>query len=140
MSEVCRDTEIEPKLTPLSGEELQGRPSNNSNESINGSMGRQCQTFYSRLAHTISEKKDLPLLILSNWIRTKVYFRLPKSSLLCLRGSRTVCRKTAEFEIDVDYLTRSPKYKLDHNHKTNIDTFGVFFVNFKLVTALAANK
>ena len=32
MSEVCKDTETEPKLTPLSGEELQGRTSNNSNE------------------------------------------------------------------------------------------------------------
>ena len=32
MSEVCKDTEIEPILTPLSGEELQGRTSNNSNE------------------------------------------------------------------------------------------------------------
>ena len=32
MSEVCRGTKIEPKLTPLSGEELQGRTSNNSNE------------------------------------------------------------------------------------------------------------
>ena len=32
MSEVCKDTEIEPMLTPLSGEELQGRTSNNSNE------------------------------------------------------------------------------------------------------------
>ena len=30
MSEECKDTEIEPKLTPLSGEELQGRTSNNS--------------------------------------------------------------------------------------------------------------
>ena len=30
--EMCNDTEIEPKLTPLSGEELQGRISNNSNE------------------------------------------------------------------------------------------------------------
>ena len=30
MSEACKDTEIEPKLTPLSGEELQGRTSNNS--------------------------------------------------------------------------------------------------------------
>ena len=29
-SEVCKDTEIEPKLTPLSGEELQGGTSNNS--------------------------------------------------------------------------------------------------------------
>ena len=32
MSEVCTDTEIEPKLTQLSGVELQGRPSNNSNK------------------------------------------------------------------------------------------------------------
>ena len=29
---MCKDTEIEPKLTPLSGKELQGRTSNNSNE------------------------------------------------------------------------------------------------------------
>ena len=32
MSEMYKDTEIEPKLTPLSGEELQGRTSNNSNK------------------------------------------------------------------------------------------------------------
>ena len=30
--EVCKVTEIKPKLTPLSGEELQGKTSNNSNE------------------------------------------------------------------------------------------------------------
>ena len=32
MSEVCKDTEVEPKLTPLSGEELHSRTSNSSNE------------------------------------------------------------------------------------------------------------
>ena len=32
MSKVCKDNEIEPKLTPLSGEELQGRTSKNSSE------------------------------------------------------------------------------------------------------------
>ena len=32
MSEVCKYTEIEPKLTPLSGEELHGRTSKNSKE------------------------------------------------------------------------------------------------------------
>ena len=32
MSEVCKETETEPNLTPLSGEELQGRTSNSSNE------------------------------------------------------------------------------------------------------------
>ena len=70
--------------------------------SINGSMGRDCQKFYSRLAQTISEKRDLLQSISSNWSREKVCFRLLKSGLLCLPGSRTACRKTAEFEIDVD--------------------------------------
>ena len=32
MSEVCKDTEIEPKLIPLSVEELHSRASNNSNK------------------------------------------------------------------------------------------------------------
>ena len=31
-SEACKNTEIEPKLTPLSGEELEGRTPNNSND------------------------------------------------------------------------------------------------------------
>ena len=91
MSESCEDTEIERKLTSLSGRELQGRTWNNSkslqqchimneqekkrayNErilqidhgtftpvrfSINDIMGRECQTFYSRLEQMIAEKKE----------------------------------------------------------------------------------
>ena len=69
---------------------------------INGSMGTECQKFYSHFAHMLSEKRDHPQSISRNWIRTKVCFGLVTSSMLCLRGSRTVCRKTAEFEIDVD--------------------------------------
>ena len=89
-------------------------------------MEREGQKFYSRLAQLISEKRDLPQSISSDWIRTKVCFGLLKSSLLYLRGSRTVCRKTLEFEIDL-YLTLSPKYKLDDNNKTNFDTFKKIF-------------
>ena len=37
-----------------------------------------------------------------NWIRIKVCFALQKSSLLCLRDPRTVCRKVSEFERDID--------------------------------------
>ena len=66
--------------------------------SINGNMGREGQKFYSCLA----QLRDLPQSISSNWIRTKVCFVLLKSSRLCLRGSRTVCRETVEFEIDVN--------------------------------------
>ena len=70
--------------------------------SIYGGMGRgECRTFYSRLSDLLSEKRDLPKSITMNWIPTKICFALLKSSLLCLRGSRTVCRKVSKFEGDV---------------------------------------
>ena len=69
--------------------------------SIYGSMGRECHTFFSRLSDLLSDKRDLPKSINMNWIRAKICFALLKSSLLCLVGSRTVCRKVAEFESDV---------------------------------------
>ena len=74
--------------------------------SINSSMGRECQKFYSHLAQMISKKKGLPQSISSNWIRTKVCFGLLKSSR---EGPRTVCSKTAKFEIDVYVSHTVPK-------------------------------
>ena len=69
---------------------------------IYGSMGRECHKFYSRLSDLLSEKRNLPKSVVANWVRSKVCFALLKSSLLCLRGSRTVCRKVSELECDVD--------------------------------------
>ena len=77
---------------------------------INGSMGRECQKFYSHFAQMLSEKRDHPQSISSNWIRTKVSFGLLTWSMLCLRGSRTVCRKTAEFETDVGVTKISTRW------------------------------
>ena len=45
--------------------------SNNSNKSINGSKGRECQKFYSHLVQLISGKKDPAQSISSYWIRAK---------------------------------------------------------------------
>ena len=81
--------------------------------SIYGSMGRECRTFYSRLSHFLSEKRDLPKSVTMNWIRTKICFTLLKSSFLCLRGSRTVCSKVAELESDVavsEFISRIQKH------------------------------
>ena len=70
--------------------------------SIYGSMRREFSMFfYSQLSQVISDKRNLSKSITMNWIRTKVCFALLKSSLLCLRGSRTVCRKVSEFECDI---------------------------------------
>ena len=51
MSEVCKDTEIDPKLTPLPREELQDRTSNNSNKErvdikTQGFWERRQQAFF----------------------------------------------------------------------------------------------
>ena len=128
MLEVCKDIEIDTKPTPLSAEELQSRTANNSNELINGSMGRECQKLYSRLAQVISEKKDLLQSISSNWIRTKFCFRLLKSSLLCLRGVENSMQKNCEirnWRWSISHCRQKMK-KLDDKHKTNIDMFDFF--------------
>ena len=63
-----------------------------------GSMGRECNMFYSRLSQLISDKKNLSKSVTMNWIRTKVCFALLNSSFLSLRGSRMVCRKVSGFK------------------------------------------
>ena len=72
--------------------------------SIYGSMGRECNTFYSRLSQLISDKTNLSKSITMNCIRTKVCFALLKSSLLCL-----ICSKVSEFERDIDVSRKHGK-------------------------------
>ena len=88
--------------------------------SINGSIGKECQKFYSHLAQMISKKRDLLQSIYSHWIRTKVCFGLLKPSLLYVE-------KQQNLKLTSMYLKLSPKYKLDDKHKTNIDAFEFFF-------------
>ena len=60
--------------------------------SIDGSMGRECITFYKRLAKKIVEKREVHKLIVTNWIQTEVSFTLLTFALPCLRGSRSLSR------------------------------------------------
>ena len=46
--------------------------------SIYGSMGRGCQKFYSRLSDLLSEKRNLPKLVVTNWVRSKSLFSVVK--------------------------------------------------------------
>ena len=74
--------------------------------SLYGSMGRECDMFYSWLSQLISDKRNLLKSITMNWIRTKVCFALLKLSLLCLRGSRTVSNVTLNIHSNM------PKFEL----------------------------
>ena len=56
----------------------------------NGAMRKECIRFHKILAMKIANKQDKPYSIVMSWIRTKLFFSFIRSSLLCLRGSRTV--------------------------------------------------
>ena len=56
----------------------------------NGAMGRECQLFHKKLAKKLSQKQNRKYHEVIMDIRTKISFKLLKSILLCLRGSRTV--------------------------------------------------
>ena len=55
-----------------------------------GGFGRETERFVSNLIHKIAEKKDMPVSVTANYIRTKISFILIKSQVLCMRGSRKV--------------------------------------------------
>ena len=78
--------------------------------SIHGGMGRECNTFYSRLSELIANKKKAPFSITVSWIRTKICFALLSSSLLCLRGSRNIYRN---FELGDDIAVGHATSKID---------------------------
>ena len=71
-----------------------------------GGMGEECLKYHSRLAELITNKKGEVYSHIISWIRAKISFSILRSSLLCLRGSRTLRRlhykiKDIELEIEV---------------------------------------
>ena len=73
--------------------------------STNGGMGRECQVFYKRLAMMLAEKRSVPLHESIAFIRSKISFSLLRSSLLCIRGSRSIWNRESNIS-DIE-LTNS---------------------------------
>lgn len=59
----------------------------------NGAMGPECQAFYKRLAEMVAEKRGIPISTATKVIRTKISFSLVRSTLRCIRGSRSTARQ-----------------------------------------------
>ena len=74
--------------------------------STTGGMARECSTFYSRLAKLISDKRCEDISKVSGWIKTKINFSLIRSTLTCLRGSRTIKSYKSFDETDIDISNR----------------------------------
>ena len=67
---------------------------------ITGSMGPECLQFYKSLAEKLASKSGERYSDVMNYIRCKLSFMCVKSSLLCLRGSRTTRRDQVESGAD----------------------------------------
>ena len=59
-------------------------------------MSVECMHFYNRLSDKLSEKRNMDQSITKSWVRTKLSFSLLKTTLLCIRGSRSVKKSNHE--------------------------------------------
>ena len=57
-----------------------------------GVMGHECSIYHKNLAEKISEKKNERYSDIMRYLRVKLSFLAIKSTLLCLRGSRTLSK------------------------------------------------
>ena len=58
----------------------------------NGGMGRESQNFVTALAALFAEKRNELFGKTIKWIRTRLSFALIRSSILCIRGTKTIRR------------------------------------------------
>ena len=58
--------------------------------STSGGMGRQATVFFKRLASLLTRKRDQPYSHVIGWIRCHLEFSLLRSSITCLRGTRSI--------------------------------------------------
>ena len=57
--------------------------------STSGGMGRLARTFYARLAHLLSIKRQTRYAATMGLIRCKISFSLMRAAIMCLRGARS---------------------------------------------------
>ena len=68
-----------------------------------GGMGRECSTFYSKLAEMVAEKKGTNKNETTTWLRTGLSFAILRATNICIRGSRGLKRVTRVITEDIDY-------------------------------------
>ena len=57
--------------------------------SSTGGMGWEAATFYKRLANMISQKQQHPYPTVMGWLRCRLSFTSLRSTIMCIRGSRS---------------------------------------------------
>ena len=73
--------------------------------SSSGGMSKETKRFFQRLAELISEKTKVSLPETSAWLKRKLSFSLIRSSVICLRGSRSHRYKSPQSVQEMDILS-----------------------------------
>ena len=69
---------------------------------LTGGMGPQASVMTKRLAQKLSEKRNVQYSQTVGWLNTRISFALPRSVLVCLRGSRSLRpKKIADVSIEL---------------------------------------
>ena len=120
--------------------------------STSGGMAPEATTFFRRLASLVSEKRAASYSTTLNWIRCCLSFSLLRSSLLCIRGSRssqkTFCNTACNVELiatecclyllfsnsrhnhDEHHITHTYTHTLSHTHShTHTHTLSLITTN-----------
>ena len=63
-------------------------------------MGRECSTFYSKLAEMVAEKKGMNKSETMIWLRTGLSFAILRATNICIHGSRGLKRVIPTEDID----------------------------------------
>ena len=79
---------------------------------ITGSMGPECLQFHKSLAEKLATKSGERYSDVMNYIRCKLSFMCVRSSLLCLRGSRTI-RRREQVESGTDFALHNLELNLE---------------------------
>ena len=72
----------------------------------NGGLGGECAKFLSALSSKIAKRDDESYAHTMTWIRTRLSFDIMRSSLACMRGSRTPFRRDVEPINDFEMMSR----------------------------------
>jgi hypothetical protein len=80
--------------------------------STSGGMGPQAEVVTKRLGQLIAEKSDMPFSVVAGWMRCKVSFSLLRSSLVCLRGTRSYKPKNYTPEAQICLAVSQARMKL----------------------------
>ena len=70
--------------------------------STTGGLARQSTIFYKRLALLVAEKRELKYSDVIRWLRLKLSFCLLRSSIMCLRGSRSSYHRPVKADVSID--------------------------------------